>query len=695
LQASINDLPVRNFCCAVIAFFAFGSSAFAGSYYVDCSISGNGIGRFRGTLDKPWNNLTTVSTRTFLPGDTIFLKRGTTCTGMLAPRGSGAAGAPISIEAYGSGPRPIIDAGTSAAAIQLFNQSYWVIRDIETTGGNPHGIHISGNAAGTLSYFRISNLSVHDVGGSATTKWSGLIDISPQPGSATIIDDVIVDGVTVYNTEQWMGIHVTCQKGIVPAPNPNSIIIRNSRASNVAGDGITIYACSKGLLENNVSYDVGNVPYTAVGLPNAIWTFACADCVVQFNEGYRSHSPARDGGIFDIDFGSSNTTLQYNYGHDADGYCIAILGAFNLVTTNSIVRYNICANNGQLDPYFQGDIFFATWAGGSIDGVEIYNNTFFWNPTTIFPNPAVPFASLFNRNATLEGTRPRFFRNNIIYSTGAPFITTDANLTLDNNLYWTTSGAPQWHHGSGTWTSLASFQSETGQEAQGLYADPLLAAATDPFDGRSITGFKLRSDSPAIDRGAVINSMAGRDFFGVTVPQGLNVDIGASEYASSGGLNLIVNPGFETDLAGTQTPSGWSTWSLAGDDYADYTDASGGAHSGTFHGTHWVESSSYDVFTYQVVPDLAPGTYQLSAWVKSSGGQSVAWMEVNAYGGAKRPVSISASPTWTRVILSDIAVTAGQARIGFYSIATAGQWLHFDDVSFARQADGDPLRHQH
>jgi hypothetical protein len=70
-------------------------------------------------------------------------------------------------------------------------------------------------------------------------------------------------------------------------------------------------------------------------------------------------------------------------------------------------------------------------------------------------------------------------------------------------------------------------------------------------------------------------------------------------------------------------------------------------------------------------------------------------MEVNAYGGAKRTVSISASPTWTRVILSDIPVTAGQARIGFYSIATAGQWLHFDDVSFARQADGDPLRHQH
>jgi hypothetical protein len=37
------------------------------------------------------------------------------------------------------------------------------------------------------------------------------------------------------------------------------------------------------------------------------------------------------------------------------------------------------------------------------------------------------------------------------------------------------------------------------------------------------------------------------------------------------------------------------------------------------------------------------------------------------------------------VVLSDIVVTAGQARIGFYSVASAGQQIHFDDVSFSRQ----------
>ena len=508
-------------CSAIVVLAAFARSSFAESYYVDCDQATDG----NGSLDAPWNNLTTPSTRTFLAGDVISLKRRTTCAGMLAPQGSGDAGAPIAIGAYGTGPRPVI-AGTSIAAIRLFNQSYWAIRDVETIGGNPHGIHVSGNAAATLRYFRISNVSVHDVAGVATTKQSGLIEISPEGGSPAIIDDVIVDGATVFNTEQWKGIHVGCANGIFPPSNAGPIIIRNSRASNIAGDGITIYACSNGLIENNVAYDIGLASSAAVGTPNAIWTWACADCVVQFNEGFRAHSPERDGGIFDIDWGSSNTTVQYNYGHDADGYCVGIFGAWNLITTNSIVRYNVCANNGRADPYLQGDIYLKTWDGGSLDGVEIYNNTIYWNP-------AVPTAALLNRENSLVGIRPRFFKNNIIYSSNTPFISTDANLVLDNNLYWINNGVPRWDFGTGSWNSLASFQSGTGQEKQGLFADPLLAAQTSPFESLSLSGFKLLPNSPAIDRGALISATEGRDFFGVTVPQGARVDIGASEYEAA------------------------------------------------------------------------------------------------------------------------------------------------------------------
>jgi hypothetical protein len=669
------------FALAIVAVLALHSKAYAADYYVDCSLLTEGVG----TADAPWNNLATPSALTFVPGDVIALKRGTTCAGMLTPLGSGEPGAPITIGAYGSGVRPVIVAAGRPAALALFNQTHWVIRDLETNGGNPHGIHISGDAASTLSYFRISNVSVHDVEGVATTKQSGLIEISPARGSATVIDDVVIDGATVFNTEQWKGIHVGCADGIFPARNPGRIIIRNSRASNIAGDGITIYACSNGLIENNVSYDIGTASTAAVGTPNAIWTWACADCVVQFNEGFRSHSPARDGGIFDIDWGSSRTTVQYNYGHDADGYCVAIFGAWGLITTNSIVRYNICANNGRSDPYLQGDIYLKTWDGGSLDGVEIYNNTIYWNP-------AAPSSALLNRENSLVGTAPHFFKNNIIVSSSGSFVSTDHNLTLDHNLYWALDGAPAWEYGGGWWNSFTSFQSAAAQEVHGLYAHPLLNNTGDLLD-RPLTGFTLRPDSPAIDRGATISSMGGRDFFDVLTPQGTAVDIGASEYQAA--MNLIVNPGFELDLDTTQTPYGWSTWSRAGQDYADYTQAYADGDPRSYYGTHSIEHSddaftSYDVFTYQMVTGLAAGTYQLTAWVKSSGGQSVAWMEVNAYGGAKRTVAVPATSTWTMVTLPDIAVTAGQARVGFYSIAEAGQWLAFDDVSFTRAISTPP-----
>jgi len=663
------------FAFLIVAVLVLQSKAYAANYYVDCSLLTNGLG----TADAPWNSLATPSAYTFMPGDVLAFKRGTTCAGMLAPRGSGEPGAPITIGTYGAGARPVIVAAGRPAAIALFNQTHWVIRDLEADGGNPHGIHISGDTPATLSYFRISNVSVHDVGGVATTKQSGLIDISPAGGSATVIDDVVIDGATVFNTEQWKGIHVGCINGIFPARNSGPIIIRNSVASNIAGDGITIYACSNGLIENNVAHDIGLASSAAVGTPNAIWTWACADCVVQFNEGFRVHSPARDGGIFDIDWGSRNTTVQYNYGHDADGYCVGIFGAWNLRTTNSIVRYNICANNGRSDPYLQGDIYLKTWDGGSLDGVEIYNNTIYWNP-------AAPSSALLNRENSLVGTGPLFFKNNIIVSSTGSFVSTDANLTLDHNLYWARSGAPAWEYGSGSWNSFTSFQAAALEEAHGLYADPLLTNSPDLRD-RPLTAFTLRPDSPAIDGGVAISSMTGRDFFGVLPPHGNAVDIGASEYHAI--MNLIVNPSFEVDLETTQTPYGWSTWSRAGQDYADYTQRYATGDSGSYYGAHGVDHS-YDVFTYQVLTGLAAGSYELTAWVKSSGGQSVAWMEVNAYGGAKRTVTIPATSTWTLVTVSDIAVTAGQARVGFYSIAEAGQWLAFDDVSLTRQVSGEP-----
>lgn len=492
-------------------------------FYLDCA---GGDDTARG--DHPeaaWRSLERVNLATFLPGDSILLRRGTTCSGALQPLGSGSEGRPIVMGAYGTGPRPIIDAGEREAAIKLFNQHHWHILSLETTGGNPFGIYVTGDVAGGLRHFRIIDVLVHDVGGTVSNKESGLIVVAP--GSIdTTFHDVVIDGVTAHSTTQWMGILVGGDDfgGTPSSPRSTDVTIRNSTVHHVYGDGIALYQVNRGLIESNVAYETGNNPVQTVGTPNGIWTWMCGDCVVQFNEGYRTGSPGVDGGVFDIDYGCSNNIVQYNYGHDAAGYCVAVFGALGS-TSDSVVRYNVCSNNGR-DPSKagQGDIYVFTWAGGTLDGVQIYNNTIYWNPAAEAP--------AFNvRGETLPGDGPRMFKNNIIYSTVESLVRlpVDSGFDLDHNIFWSeASPGPRWRVGDETVSNLVAWQ-RLGNDAASRYDDPLL---TDPtHHGEApVAAFAPRADSPAVDGGIDVGDTDLRDFRGEPVPFGSSCDIGALEW---------------------------------------------------------------------------------------------------------------------------------------------------------------------
>jgi hypothetical protein len=129
----------------------------AATSYVDCSAASNGSG----TQSSPWNTLASVSATTFNPGDQILFNRGTTCGGILDPLGSGTTTSPIVIDAYGTGPQPIIDGGMNVAAVQLTGQQGWEINNLEVVGGNNYGVNIAGTAANTAyTHFRLTNLNL-------------------------------------------------------------------------------------------------------------------------------------------------------------------------------------------------------------------------------------------------------------------------------------------------------------------------------------------------------------------------------------------------------------------------------------------------------------------------------------------------------------------------------------------------------
>ncbi|WP_033213496.1 glycoside hydrolase family 53 protein [Kitasatospora phosalacinea] len=154
----------------------------------------------------------------------------------------------------------------------------------------------------------------------------------------------------------------------------------------------------------------------------------------------------------------------------------------------------------------------------------------------------------------------------------------------------------------------------------------------------------------------------------------------------AGAAGTLTNTGFEADGTGTAAPTGWSVYSAAGQNGASYTEA--GGHSGSYRLTHY-SAAAYKVETYQYLSGLANGSYTLTAWVRSSGGQNSAYLALRNCGSAEQRTDLPPTPNgaWIRLVTS-IAVTGGQCTVSIDSDANAGNWINVDDLSFTPGSTG-------
>ncbi len=507
--------------------------AFGTGYYLNCK-SGNDENSGTSAAN-PWKTLNRVNKMVFRQGDAIFLARGSVCDGELRPRGSGTEGAVITLSAYGTGRLPLIRAGKHHAALELKNQSYWRVSHIETAGGDPYGIWITGDHPNSvIRHIDLSQVVVHDVTGTPTQKDSGLIVFHPQAKGA-LFEDILVDGVTAFRTTQWAGIYIDGARFAGPTgPKGKNITVRYSTVHDVGGDGIVIHETKNALIENSVAYRIGLTPVTSIGTPNAIWNWDCDHCVVQYNEAYDTHTPGslHDGAAYDSDYFNHDVTIQYNYAHNADGYCIAVFGADGKDTNvNTVVRYNICSNDGRAASLaYQGDFFVYTWKGGTIRDALIYNNTSYWNPSR-------PAYALFAK-AVFDPAAPDGFFNNIIYSSVPDMEEYEPAAAdvfkMDHNLFWYTgTDTPRWRKKSNVFSSLRAWQRATGEDLHSQYANPMIADPTSHSVARPIQEFTLLPDSPAEGQGVRLADMGKHDFFGNPLPVTGPINIGANQLRAS------------------------------------------------------------------------------------------------------------------------------------------------------------------
>ena len=159
--------------------------------------------------------------------------------------------------------------------------------------------------------------------------------------------------------------------------------------------------------------------------------------------------------------------------------------------------------------------------------------------------------------------------------------------------------------------------------------------------------------------------------------------------------NLLTNGDFETVEAAqtrppeatTVLPKDWEIWT--GDsDYSTVfvTEEGKGGTNAIGFSTAKEQAASLT----QTVSGLEDGTYVLTAWVKSSGGQKDAAMLLKGYEkgnpSGQAGIKIPATGIWMLLRL-EVEVTSGQVLVSFWHDANADNWIMVDDVCLIRKDD--------
>ncbi|MCB1845563.1 MAG: right-handed parallel beta-helix repeat-containing protein [Halioglobus sp.] len=485
------------------------------TYHVDCDASSSGDG----TIESPWRDFETANAITLEPGDHLLLRRGTLCSGMLKPQGSGTEDKRIVIGAYGNGPLPRIDPqGMETAALHIEDMSHVLFRELELSNpGNPdephRGVFLT-SAEQTVTNVEIRDLYIHNVTGlvkfSGTAKRGGAIIadsrfVSPQAQfdgvliENNLIEDVGRSGIYFDGTSASTGDRPRASEGW-PAAGQR-IVIRGNTLRRLQGDAIVAHGTDSAVIEDNV-VSVGNLAGKDWLSPDrncsaGIWTWNSINTLIQRNEvsGYRfgqSATDGCDGTGFDIDNEQEGTVIQYNYSHNNEGGFILLCSDDEPHTAD--VRYNLSVDDGKVlntSPCKAPIV-------GSFDDIRVYNNTF----VLTRPYTALETIPL----ATLDNAGNFQFANNIVYATSPQMEPMACGDRCTNNLFF----------------QLPPSGSEF------VLGDPLFNNVAWRGSGRAEAGeaFRLRPGSPAISAGlGLVVPASQTDFFGnaVTSPPAIGM----------------------------------------------------------------------------------------------------------------------------------------------------------------------------
>lgn len=462
--------------------------------FVDCSAHRPGDGSLR----RPFASLARASARPLRPGARLLLRRGTTCPGTLAPRGSGTAGRPIVVGAYGRGPRPHVR-GAGEDAVLLRDLGHVVLQDLEVsnpgaTEARRRGVHVVATA-GVVRDVTIRRLHVHDVDGDLAKDAGGSGGIQadvlgPEP---TRFDDLLIERNRIADVSR-SGIFVVGTadgdrpRATEPWPAASTRVrIRRNRLARLGGDGIVPLGTVGAVVEGNVVSE-GNLRGRGLADPRGmicnagIWTFHANRTRIRRNEVFGMRFNGCDGSGFDVDYDQDGTVVEQNLSHDNEGGFILL--CTDADPRRADVRFNLSVD----DRFVANQSPCALRPGSTYAGLRLFNNTFVASE--------IGWGILGTPAAALLDPLGLEVRNNLFVATRPQAAALPCGPACSHNL----------------------FHRLPPSGADAVTADPLLRDTGRRGRGRGLAAvaaaFRLRPGSPAIGAGVAIPGSPPRDPFG-------------------------------------------------------------------------------------------------------------------------------------------------------------------------------------
>ncbi len=486
---------IKSLC--LITLLLFSSHTFGISYYINSSA---GSDRNSGlSPHNAWQSIEKASKGIYLAGDKILLKAGLNYNGGLVLKSiSGELGNPVLISSYGNGKATILSADSTAI---LATDCHFL--DVENLICKGSG-RMNGNNSNGVDFYENTNLRLNNIEASGYL-YSG---IRTTGGS-----DISIKNVYAHDNG-YCGVYVTPNRKNKIKDNTKTIrnvYIGHSVAENNpgcpaikdnhSGNGILVGGVTNATIEYCEAMNNGwDMPRAGNG-PVGIWIYQSDSVIIQHCYAHHNKTSAKgsDGGGFDFDGGVTNSIMQYNFSMYNEG---AGYGMFQYADAepwnNNIVRYNISFHDGV--KHGQCGIFM--WcdpAAIQMKNLHAYNNTIvnkYGHGVNFLPGHYENFV----------------FENNIFLITGATTEFTGGEFSgavFKRNLYWSSFNA-----------SNSLEQPNVRLELNPIVADPLVVLPTsdsllnlNPKTINTISFFKVKSKSPAINAGNRIKNNGGKDYW--------------------------------------------------------------------------------------------------------------------------------------------------------------------------------------